>query len=144
MVSVIGGPPDKPTSSWSPLRERVTGLECWRAGADGQRNAGGRGGGKDDIAQGGGTDGSRADDALKAVEYAIGHKLQTRVEPDAAGVRMAVDWGEVRIGVAACDRTRSWLIPSAPWVPAKPTLPNWLRWPQITRWWRSSSGYHVR
>ena len=38
---------------------------------------GGRGGGKDDIAQGGGTDRSRADDALKAVEYAIGRKLQT-------------------------------------------------------------------
>jgi alanyl-tRNA synthetase len=38
---------------------------------------GGRGGGKADIAQGGGTDGSRADDALKAVEYAIGHTLQS-------------------------------------------------------------------
>ena len=38
---------------------------------------GGRGGGKDDIAQGGGTDGARADDALKAVEYAIGRTLQS-------------------------------------------------------------------
>ena len=32
---------------------------------------GGRGGGKDDIAQGGGSDGSRVDDALLAVEAAI-------------------------------------------------------------------------
>jgi alanyl-tRNA synthetase len=38
---------------------------------------GGRGGGKDDIAQGGGTDGARAEDALKAVEYAIGRILQS-------------------------------------------------------------------
>ena len=38
---------------------------------------GGRGGGKDDIAQGGGTDGARAEDALKAVEYAIGRTLQS-------------------------------------------------------------------
>ena len=37
---------------------------------------GGRGGGKDDIAQGGGTDAGRIDDALKAVEHAIGHALQ--------------------------------------------------------------------
>ena len=38
---------------------------------------GGRGGGKDDIAQGGGTDGARAEDALKSVEYAIGRTLQS-------------------------------------------------------------------
>ena len=38
---------------------------------------GGRGGGKDDIAQGGGTDGARAAEALKAVEHAIGHRLQS-------------------------------------------------------------------
>ena len=38
---------------------------------------GGRGGGKPDIGQGGGTDGARAEDALKSVEYAIGHALQS-------------------------------------------------------------------
>jgi alanyl-tRNA synthetase len=38
---------------------------------------GGRGGGKDDIGQGGGTDASQAEDALKAVEYAIGRTLQS-------------------------------------------------------------------
>ena len=38
---------------------------------------GGRGGGKDDIAQGGGTDGSRGPDALKSVEDAISHTLQS-------------------------------------------------------------------
>ena len=38
---------------------------------------GGRGGGKDDIAQGGGTDGARSAEALTAVEHAIGHRLQS-------------------------------------------------------------------
>ncbi|ERK55662.1 putative alanine--tRNA ligase, partial [Propionibacterium acidifaciens F0233] len=32
-------------------------------------------GGKDDLAQGGGSDAARADEALQAVEYAIGHVL---------------------------------------------------------------------
>ena len=36
---------------------------------------GGRGGGKDDVAQGGGTDAAGADDALSAVEHAIGHQV---------------------------------------------------------------------
>ncbi|MFF0345665.1 alanine--tRNA ligase [Kribbella sp. NPDC004875] len=36
---------------------------------------GGRGGGKDDVAQGGGTDPAGADDALSAVEHAIGHQV---------------------------------------------------------------------
>ncbi|HEY4568293.1 MAG TPA: DHHA1 domain-containing protein, partial [Kribbella sp.] len=35
----------------------------------------GRGGGKDDVAQGGGTDPAGADDALSAVEHAIGHQV---------------------------------------------------------------------
>ena len=35
----------------------------------------GAGGGKDDLAQGGGSDAARADEALQAVEYAIGHVL---------------------------------------------------------------------
>jgi alanyl-tRNA synthetase len=36
---------------------------------------GGRGGGKDDVAQGGGTDAGGADAALSAVEHAIGHQV---------------------------------------------------------------------
>ncbi len=36
---------------------------------------GGRGGGKDDVAQGGGTDAAGADDALSAVEHTIGHQV---------------------------------------------------------------------
>jgi alanyl-tRNA synthetase len=36
---------------------------------------GGRGGGKDDVAQGGGTDAAGAEDALSAVEHAIGHQV---------------------------------------------------------------------
>jgi len=34
---------------------------------------GGRGGGKDDVAQGGGTDPAGADEALAAVEHTVGH-----------------------------------------------------------------------
>jgi alanyl-tRNA synthetase len=37
---------------------------------------GGRGGGRDDIAQGGGTDSSRVPDALKTLEAAISSVLQ--------------------------------------------------------------------
>ena len=36
-----------------------------------------RGGGRDDLAQGGGTDAGLASDALTAVEYAIGHRVQS-------------------------------------------------------------------
>ena len=43
----------------------------------GSETLGGRGGGKDDIAQGGGSDGSQAAAALTAVEHAIGHVLQS-------------------------------------------------------------------
>jgi alanyl-tRNA synthetase len=78
VVSVIGGPPDKPSIvvvTTQGARDR--GLSAGELVRTASETLGGRGGGKDDIAQGGGTDGSRADDALKAVEYAIGHKLQT-------------------------------------------------------------------
>jgi alanyl-tRNA synthetase len=79
VVSVIGGPPDKPSIvvvTTQGARDR--GLSAGELVRTASETLGGRGGGKDDIAQGGGTDGSRADDALKAVEYAIGHKLQTK------------------------------------------------------------------
>jgi alanyl-tRNA synthetase len=77
VISVIGGPPDKPSVvivTTQGARDR--GLSAGELVRTASETLGGRGGGRDDIAQGGGTDGSRADDALKAVEYAIGHKLQ--------------------------------------------------------------------
>ena len=78
VVSVIGGPPDKPNVvvvTTQGARDR--GLSAGELVRTASETLGGRGGGKDDIAQGGGTDGSRSEDALKAVEYAIGRKLQS-------------------------------------------------------------------
>ena len=78
VVSVIGGPPDKPNIvvvTTQGARDR--GLSAGELVRTASETLGGRGGGKDDIAQGGGTDGSRSEDALKAVEYAIGRKLQS-------------------------------------------------------------------
>src|SRR5215211_7735989 len=78
VVSVIGGQADKPSIVVVTTQgARNRGLSAGELVRTASETLGGRGGGKDDIAQGGGTDGSRADDALKAVEYAIGHKLQT-------------------------------------------------------------------
>jgi alanyl-tRNA synthetase len=78
VISVIGGPPEKPSVvivTTQGARDR--GLSAGELVRTASETLGGRGGGKADIAQGGGTDGSRADDALKAVEYAIGHTLQS-------------------------------------------------------------------
>jgi len=78
VVAVVGGPPDKPAVvivTTQGARDR--GLSAGDLVKVASETLGGRGGGKDDIAQGGGTDGSRADDALKAVEHAIGHRLQS-------------------------------------------------------------------
>jgi alanyl-tRNA synthetase len=78
VISVIGGPPEKPSVvivTTQGARDR--GLSAGELVRTASETLGGRGGGKADIGQGGGTDGSRADDALKAVEYAIGHALQS-------------------------------------------------------------------
>ena len=78
VVSVIGGAPDKPNIVVVTTQgARHRGLSAGELVRTASETLGGRGGGKDDIAQGGGTDGSRSEDALKAVEYAIGHKLQS-------------------------------------------------------------------
>jgi len=78
VVAVVGGPPDKPAVVVVTTRgARDRGLSAGDLVKVASETLGGRGGGKDDIAQGGGTDGSRADDALKAVEHAIGHRLQS-------------------------------------------------------------------
>jgi alanyl-tRNA synthetase len=78
VVAVVGGQPDKPAVvivTTQGARDR--GLSAGDLVKLASETLGGRGGGKEDIAQGGGTDGSRADDALKAVEHAIGHRLQS-------------------------------------------------------------------
>ena len=66
---------------------------------------GGKGGGKDDVAQGGGTDASRIDEAL-AAGARRGRPRGGRAEAaDGAptGVRLGIDPGDARIGVARSD-----------------------------------------
>jgi alanyl-tRNA synthetase len=78
VVAVVGGPVDKPSVvivTTEAARDR--GLDAGELVRVAAETLGGRGGGKADIAQGGGTDGARAEDALKSVEYAIGHALQS-------------------------------------------------------------------
>ncbi len=78
VVAVVGGTPDKPAVvvvTTAAARERR--LKAGDLVRTASQALGGRGGGKDDIAQGGGTDGSRADEALTSVEHAIGHVLQS-------------------------------------------------------------------
>jgi alanyl-tRNA synthetase len=78
VVAVVGGSVDKPSVvivTTQGARDR--GLNAGDLVRVASETLGGRGGGKDDIAQGGGTDGARADDALKSVEYAIGYRLQS-------------------------------------------------------------------
>jgi alanyl-tRNA synthetase len=78
VIAVVGGSVDKPSVvivTTEGARDR--GLDAGELVRVAAETLGGRGGGRPDIAQGGGTDGSRAAEALKAVEYAIGHILQT-------------------------------------------------------------------
>lgn len=78
VVAVVGGSVDKPSVvivTTEGARDR--GLDAGELVRVAAETLGGRGGGKPDIGQGGGTDGARAEDALKAVEYAIGHALQS-------------------------------------------------------------------
>ena len=76
VVAVVGGSPDKPSvvvvTTAGARDRRLSAGDLVRVASE---TLGGRGGGKPDIAQGGGSDGSRAADALTAVEHAIGHTL---------------------------------------------------------------------
>jgi alanyl-tRNA synthetase len=77
VVAVVGGSVDKPSVVIVTTEgARDCGLDAGELVRVAAETLGGRGGGKPDIGQGGGTDGARAVDALKAVEYAIGHRLQ--------------------------------------------------------------------
>nr|WP_294692315.1 alanine--tRNA ligase [uncultured Friedmanniella sp.] len=78
VVAVVGGTPEKPgvvVVTTQGARDR--GLKAGDLVRAASETLGGRGGGKDDIAQGGGTDGSRVADALTAVEHAVGHVVQS-------------------------------------------------------------------
>jgi alanyl-tRNA synthetase len=78
VVAVVGGTPEKPSVvvvTTQGARDR--GLKAGDLVRTASETLGGRGGGKDDIAQGGGTDGSRVADALTAVEHAVGHVVQS-------------------------------------------------------------------
>jgi alanyl-tRNA synthetase len=78
VVAVVGGSVDKPSVVIvTTQRARDRGLDAGELVRVAAETLGGRGGGKPDIAQGGGTDGARAEDALKAVEYAIGRTVQS-------------------------------------------------------------------
>ncbi|MGI3783451.1 MAG: DHHA1 domain-containing protein, partial [Janthinobacterium lividum] len=78
VVAVVGGTADKPSvvvvTTEGARHRRLSAGDLVRVASE---TLGGRGGGKPDIAQGGGNDGSRAAEALTAVEHAIGHILQT-------------------------------------------------------------------
>ena len=77
VVTVVGGPPEKPSvvvvTTQGARDRRLRAGELVRVASE---TRGGRGGGPADSAQGGGSDGARAEDALRAVESAIGSQLQ--------------------------------------------------------------------
>ncbi|MDX6323352.1 MAG: alanyl-tRNA synthetase, partial [Propionibacteriaceae bacterium] len=78
VVALIGGTSDKPSVVVATTEgARHRGLKAGELVTVASQTLGGRGGGKDDIAQGGGSDSSQIPAALTAVEYAIGHKVQS-------------------------------------------------------------------
>ncbi len=70
---------------------------------------GGRGGGKDDVAQGGGSDASRVDEALDLVRSEVARAVDVgpglRGRTLRHGVRLGLDPGDARIGIARSDPT---------------------------------------
>ena len=78
VITLIGGEQDKPSvviATTEGARHRQ--LKAGDLVRVATQALGGRGGGRDDIAQGGGSESSKVADALRDVEYAIGHTLQT-------------------------------------------------------------------
>jgi len=78
VVVLFGGAPNKPAvvvATTASARER--GLDAGSLVAVAALELGGRGGGKADLAQGGGSDPTRVDSALAAVEHTVGHVVQS-------------------------------------------------------------------
>ena len=63
---------------------------------------GGKGGGKDDVAQGGGSDASRALRGARRGAARLGRPLRMLAQQP-LGLRLGIDPGDARIGVASCD-----------------------------------------
>ncbi|CEH09765.1 alanine--tRNA ligase [Propionibacterium freudenreichii] len=77
VVALVGGSATKPALVVATTRAaRDRGLNAGALVREGAGVLGGNGGGKPDLAQGGGTDAGKADEALRTVEYAIGHVVQ--------------------------------------------------------------------
>ncbi|MDN5725659.1 MAG: alanine--tRNA ligase [Propionibacteriales bacterium] len=78
VVALIGGTADKPTVVVAANDEaRGRGLAAGDLVKAASEKLGGKGGGKADVAQGGGSNGAAGPEALIAVEHAIGHALQS-------------------------------------------------------------------
>ncbi|GAB3927070.1 alanine--tRNA ligase [Microlunatus endophyticus] len=78
VIALIGGELDKPSvviATTEGARHRQ--LKAGELVRVATQTLGGRGGGRDDIAQGGGSEPGKVVEALRDVEYAIGHTLQT-------------------------------------------------------------------
>lgn len=77
VVALVGGTAEKPAvvvATNQPARDR--GLSAGDLVREASTVLGGKGGGRPDIAQGGGSDASKVPAALQAVEHAVGHVLQ--------------------------------------------------------------------
>ncbi|MDO5498522.1 MAG: alanine--tRNA ligase [Propionibacteriaceae bacterium] len=73
VVALIGGTPDKPALVVATTEgARHRGLKAGDLVRLGTQRLGGKGGGTDDLAQGGGTDAAAIPDALQTVEYEVG------------------------------------------------------------------------
>ncbi|GAA2105297.1 alanine--tRNA ligase [Microlunatus panaciterrae] len=78
VICVIGGTQEKPSVVVATTEgARYRGLNAGELVRIASETLGGRGGGNDDLAQGGGNDAGQIPAALKAVEYAIGHRVQS-------------------------------------------------------------------
>ncbi|MBA8795107.1 alanyl-tRNA synthetase [Friedmanniella endophytica] len=78
VIALVGGTTEKPTVIVATTEgARHRGLKAGDLVTVASQALGGRGGGRDDLAQGGGSDGSQAQAALTAVEHRMGHVLQS-------------------------------------------------------------------
>ncbi len=78
VVCLIGGTAEKPSVVVATTEgARTRGLKAGELVTVASQALGGRGGGRDDLAQGGGSDASQIPAALTAVEHAVGHRVQS-------------------------------------------------------------------